>query len=269
MSPVFYEDVRVATLESFGRPEGVVIPAMPDGSPGAWVVLLDGRAMATPFGNLMMLPSLSLAHGLAGEWASQEQLIKPALMPLMTLCTTALDIVPSTRLKTVNDVVKFLSTDAVAFFADPAAEPGLREMQEEAFPPAIAWFERRFGVQLLNNLSRTDLGIAFSQPPELSAAVRERLGSMNDWELSGLDRASGEAKSTVLATMLCAGALSAGDALDASKTEERYQISRWGDIPHWHGIDFGLTRTLLSAVQFYCLCLREDGVAPSLVQDRV
>jgi chaperone required for assembly of F1-ATPase len=242
------------------------VPELPEGAKGGHVVLLDGRAMATPFGNLMVVPSRSLAVGLAGEWAAQQDRIKPALMPLMTLCTTALDIVPTTKLKTVNDIVKFLTTDTVAFFADASEEPGLREMQEEAFPPAIEWFERRFGVKLVSNLTRTDLGIAFAQPPEAAAAVRDQVAEMNDWELSVLDRASGEAKSTVLATMLCAGALSARDALEACKTEERYQMTRWGDIPHWHGIDFGLTRTLLSASQFYSLCLREDGVAPRLTQ---
>ena len=266
MSPVFYRDVRVKRLEDFGRPDGVVIPELPVGAREGHVVLLDGRAMATPFGNLLVLPSKSLAVGLAGEWAAQEDRIKPALMPLMTLCTTALDIVPVTRLKTVNDIVKFLSTDTVTFFADATQEPGLREMQEEAFPPAMEWFERRFGVRLVSNLTRKDVGIAFAQPPELAEAVRAQVAEMNDWELSVLDRASGEAKSTVIATMLCAGALSARDALDACKTEERYQMTRWGDIPHWHGIDFGLTRTLLSAVQFYSLCLRQDGVAPRLAK---
>ncbi len=132
------------------------------------------------------------------------------------------------------------------------------------FPPAIEWFEQRFGVKLLNNLARPELGIAFVQPPETIAAVKKVVSGMNDWELSGLDKASGEAKSTVLATMLCSGSMSAKDALDACKAEEKFQISRWGDIPHWHGIDFGLTRLLLSAVQFYSLCLRRDGLGKKL-----
>lgn len=185
-------------------------------------------------------------------------------MPLMTLCTTAIDIVPLTREKTVNDIVKFLSTDTVSFFADSTNEPGLRELQEEMFPPAIAWFERRFGVKLLNNLTQPELGIAFAQAPETTAAVKKVVAEMNDWELSGLDKASGEAKSTVLATMMCAGEISAKDTLEACKAEERFQISRWGDIPHWHGIDFGLTRLILSAVQFYSLCLRKDGLGTRL-----
>lgn len=86
---------------------------------------------------------------LAGEWASQEERIKPSLMPLMTLCTTAIDIVPLTRDKVANDIVKFLGTDTVCFFADVQKEPGLRELQEETFLPIISWFEARFGVKVV------------------------------------------------------------------------------------------------------------------------
>lgn len=108
----------------------------------------------TPYGNLFCVPNEALAVAVAGEWASQEERIKPALMPLMTLCTTAIDIVPLTRDKVVNDIVKFLGTDTVCFFADAQKEPGLREMQEEMFLPIIAWFENRFGVKVWGMLLR-------------------------------------------------------------------------------------------------------------------
>jgi hypothetical protein len=78
----------------------------------------------------------------------QEDRIKPALMPLMTLCTTAIDIVPLTREKVADDIVKFLGTDSVCFFADRTREPGLRELQDETFGPIIDWFEKRFGVKV-------------------------------------------------------------------------------------------------------------------------
>jgi hypothetical protein len=53
MSPVFYQDVKVVTMESFGRPANVLIPQMPPGAT-PYLVLLDGRAMATPFGHLLV-----------------------------------------------------------------------------------------------------------------------------------------------------------------------------------------------------------------------
>jgi hypothetical protein len=53
---------------------------------------------------------------------------------------------------------------------------------------------------------------------------------------------------------------SASDAFDACKTEERYQMERWGNISHWHGIDQGLTREILTATQFYAACLKESKV---------
>ena len=182
-------------------------------------------------------------------------------MPLMTLITTALDIVPRVREKTVNDCVKFLSTDSVAFFANVDEEPGLRTMQEESYTPILEWFQRRFEVELLTNQHDKSMGIFFMQPESVRDKVRHEVDQLNDWELSGLDKSSGEAKSTMIATMLCSGELSAKDALDACKTEERYQMERWGNIPHWHGIDQGLTRLILSSVQFYMACLKEEGVS--------
>lgn len=256
----FYESVGVSSLASHGRPTDVVIPELPAGVE-PWVVTLDGRAVATPFGNLLVVPGETLAHAVAGEWLAQEDRIKPALMPLMTLCTTAVDIVPRIRDKTVNDCVKFLSTDSVCFFAEREGEPGLREMQEECFLPIIDWFEARFGVKMVTNLSRADLGISFMQPDSVRSKVREAFVQLNDWELSGLDKASGEAKSTAIASMLCAGELSPKQALDACKTEERYQMERWGHIPHWHGIDQGLTQVMLSSAAFYSACLKEQGMS--------
>ena len=239
----------------------MAIPELPEGKSTPYLVTLDGRAIATPFGNLITIPGASLAHALAGEWIAQEDRIKPAIMPLMTLCTTALDIVPRVREKTVNDCVKFLSTDTVCFFADPNEEPGLREMQEEAFVPIIEWFNARFGVELKNNRLAQSRDILFVQPEEIRAVLGQAVSQLNDWELSALDKASGEAKSTAIAAMLCSGHISAKNALDACKTEERYQMERWGNIPHWHGIDQGLSRLLLSSVQFFMACLKEEGIS--------
>lgn len=181
-------------------------------------------------------------------------------MPLMTLCTTAIDIVPRTREKTVNDIVKFLSTDTVTFFANPNLEPGLREQQDELFDPILAWFEKKFGVKLTTNRANLEAfqEIMFTQPDSVRQKVHAALMQHNDWELAALDKAAGESKSTCIAAMLCSGALSCETALEACKAEERYQTHRWGDVPSWHGIDYGLTRLNLSSVNFFATTLRED-----------
>lgn len=218
--------------------------------------------MGTPFGNLMLLPSESLAYGLAGEWGAQEDRIKPALMPLMTLCTTAIDIIPRTKERTMADILKFLSSDTVCCFADPDKEPGLYRMQEEIFLPIIEWFNKTFEVKLTTNYKEAQGGnMLVLQSDEVRDKIRRKVGLLNDWELSGLDKGSGEAKSTCIAAMLCSGAISAKEAQEAAKTEERYQIGRWGDVPSSHGVDFALSRLLLSSVQFYSACLRESGIS--------
>ena len=191
------------------------------------------------------------------EWVSQEDRIKPALMPLMTLATTAIDIVPRRKEKTLNDIVKFLNTDTVCFFASSKDEPGLREMQVETFLPILQWFEKEFDVKLKTNLENDGLQLLQTQPDHVLEKVRDKLSFLDDWRISALDKASGEAKSTLIAVMLCEGLMSPSEAFDACKTEERYQTIRWGDIPHWHGIDFGLTRVMLSSVNFFVKCLND------------
>lgn len=93
-SPKFYQDVTLAPLSNFTVEPKLNVPLLPPGSTG-WVVLLgawratccehrlsrgvraDGRGMVTPFGNLLVVPTEALALGIAGEWASQEERIKP------------------------------------------------------------------------------------------------------------------------------------------------------------------------------------------------
>lgn len=173
------------------------------------------------------------------------------------LATTAIDIIPKTKEKTLNDITKFLNTDSVCFFADPKEEPGLREMQEETFLPIIKWFEGEYDVTLKTNLEGDGIELGQTQSEELLEKVRDKMSFLDDWQISALDKACGEAKSACIGAMLCEGLLSSSEAFDACKMEERYQTVRWGDIPHWHGVDFGLTRVLLSSVNFFAKSLKD------------
>lgn len=128
----------------------------------------------------------------------------------------------------------------------------------------------------------------FIQPEHVRAEVKRQMLLLDDWQLSALDKASGEAKvssllviflllrptldtlqSSCISAMLCAGALTPQAATEAVRTEEFYQLQRWGDIPKWHGIDAGLTRLNMSSCYFYSLTLREsiDGPAANKTKD--
>jgi chaperone required for assembly of F1-ATPase len=131
---------------------------------------------------------------------------------------------------------------------------------------------------LQTNQAVTETGgaVLFAQPEHVKAAVKRQMLLLDDWQLSALDKASGEAKvclntflvlvltsvdllqSTCVSAMLCSGDLDPKGATEAIRTEEMFQQQRWGDIPHWHGIDAGLTRMNMSSCYFFSLTLRES-----------
>ena len=57
-----------------------------------FTVTLDGRAVRTPAGRPLTLPTEALARAVAGEWEAQEENVRPHTMPMMQLANAAIDI---------------------------------------------------------------------------------------------------------------------------------------------------------------------------------
>lgn len=77
-------------------------------------VTLDGRILKTPMGKTLAVPSEKLAYGIAAEWNSQQQHLKPTDMPLMTLACTTLDQVAHHPHVYRDESIRFLPTDTVS-----------------------------------------------------------------------------------------------------------------------------------------------------------
>jgi ATP synthase F1 complex assembly factor 2 len=86
----------------------------PTTNPSWHSVTLDGRIMKTPMGQVLAVPSQSLAHAIAAEWDAQEKYIQPANMPLMTLACTALDQVAHHPQTYREQSMNYLPTDTVS-----------------------------------------------------------------------------------------------------------------------------------------------------------
>lgn len=76
-------------------------------------VTLDGRALSTPMGQKLAVPSETLAHMIAAEWDAQTTLLRPTDMPLMTLACTALDQAAYHPHLYRDEAVRYLPTDTV------------------------------------------------------------------------------------------------------------------------------------------------------------
>jgi ATP synthase F1 complex assembly factor 2 len=67
-------------------------------------------------GQIMAVPSQSLAYAIAAEWDAQTKYLQPANMPLMTLACTALDQVVHNPQAYRDQSLNYLTTDTVSPF---------------------------------------------------------------------------------------------------------------------------------------------------------
>jgi ATP synthase F1 complex assembly factor 2 len=130
------------------RPPGTSAEEAVDTSTTWWSVTLDGRSIRTPLGQVLAVPSQQLAYAIAAEWDQQATLLKPVQMPLMTLACTALDQTSSRPDAYRQQVLGYVLTDTVCYWADPTTDRILYRRQEEAWNDLYAHIESSFGETL-------------------------------------------------------------------------------------------------------------------------
>jgi len=84
-----------------------------------YTITLDGRTLRTPLGLPLSIPSLQLAIAIASEWDAQKTHLRPAQMPLMTLCCTTLDQVANNPTSHQGDILRYLANDTTCYYANP------------------------------------------------------------------------------------------------------------------------------------------------------
>src|SRR6202043_1277650 len=67
-------------------------------------ILLDGKALRTPRGAALVLPTDALAEAVADEWRAQGDEIVPSEMPLTKLANTAIDGVVPRRDEVIAEI---------------------------------------------------------------------------------------------------------------------------------------------------------------------
>jgi len=181
-------------------------------------VTLDGRALRTPLGLPLTLPSIALALAVASEWDAQKTYLKPAQMPLMTLCCTAIDQVASDPSAHQTDVLRYLRNDTSCYWADPTEDRVLNRRQSKAWdglhttlatnllglPDDLGPAHAVGGGEALL-LSRKSKGNPMSglpHPPLLMAKAEEWVNSLDAWSLTALYSACAESKSFFIGAAL-------------------------------------------------------------------
>jgi len=185
-------------------------------------VLLDGKPLKTPSRSGYALPQRALAEAVAAEWRGQGEAIDPDSMPITRLVNTAVERVPASREPVAEQVLSVGRSDLLCYRADTA--PELAARQAAVWDALLDWLAERYGARL-----RTGQGIAFiDQPTDALAALKQAVGRLDDFALTGLSAAASILGSLVLALALWEGRIDAAEAMRLATLDEAFQSERWG-----------------------------------------
>ena len=190
---------------------------------GAFAVLLDGRQIKTPAGKPLCVPTLGLAQAIADEWNAQGEAIEPASLRLTKLANTAIDAVAERKAEVADGIVKYAETDLVCYRAGFPEE--LVAAQAGAWDPVLSLIEAEYGVRFL-----VSAGIAhIAQPPASLEAIRAAVAALGAFKLAALYVITSLTGSALIALAHASGQLDAAAAWAAGRTDENWQVSRWGE----------------------------------------
>jgi len=224
--------------------------AEPSGA--GFTVALDGRALRTPGRTPLVLPVPALAEAVAGEWAAQEEVVRPQAMPLMGLACTAIDIVAPRRVAVVAEVSDYGATDLLCYRAEHPHT--LVERQAVVWQPLLDWAADQFRAPL----TTTAGALAVAQPKDSLTALGRAVEAHDDLALAALAAAVKAAGSLVIGLALSHGRLAPEAAFEAAELHESAQIEAWGEDPEATRRRAALLDDFQAAATFLRL-LRDQG----------
>ncbi|EGZ28698.1 hypothetical protein PHYSODRAFT_248127 [Phytophthora sojae] len=181
----FYKDVGVKDVEE---------PAAEDGAEPRmlFAVTLDGKTVKTPRQQPVRLPTRAMAYAVAHEWDAQSHDIRPATMPVMSLASTALDLVfTSSSKETIDEMMHYLHTDTVCYQVTADQQEKLVAQQQKKWKPLRKWFSDTFEGEV--DVSHGSIN-SLTHDQQLIDNVRAYLEKLNDFELTAMRALTKECK---------------------------------------------------------------------------
>lgn len=215
-----------------------------------WTVMLDYRTLKTPSNRPLKLPTLPLAKAIAAEWEYQEtDGIRPFTMPLMKLACTALERVPLTRPKVIEQLMKKFNQDLVFCRApeDNVLTRGVHERQVDKIDPILDWVESEFGFKPVVY----SCFFGGKQEDGLIKAIENILKKTDDCELAAIDALASAAHSLVIAVGIFRGKLQIEEAIELIRLEEDLQVDKWGLVEGGHDLDIADLRVQISSAAVF------------------
>lgn len=167
----------------------------------------------------------------------------------MKLACTALERVPLTRAKIINNLMQKFHQDLVFCRSPPDDEltKGVYEKQKEKIDPILDWVNTEFGFKPVVYTSF----LGGKQDEKLAKAVETVLKDANDCELASIDAMAAAAHSLVIPLAIFRGRLGIDESIELIRLEEDHQVDKWGLVEGGHDVDIAdLKVQMSSAVVF-------------------
>lgn len=190
---------------------------------GGFGITLDGRAIKTPAGKSLVVPTKALAEAIAAEWGAQSDEVDPQAMPLMQLAGTAIDRVSGVRDGLIDGLLRYVDTDLLCYRA--SQPPELVQRQTEVWQPLLDWAEETFGA----HLKVVEGVLPVPQDEAAKTGFAAAMSDMDDWRLTALAELVGVTGSIVVGFAMYAGALDGAQGFKVCHLDEDHQIERWGE----------------------------------------
>lgn len=199
--------------------ETAVVHEVSDG----FEVRLDGRKLRTPQKSELHVPTSALADEIAKEWQAQDEKINPETMPVTRMANSAIDKVAPQFDAVAALVAAYGESDLLCYRAGFPVE--LVAKQAACWDPYLQWSESRFGAPL-----KTGTGVMHvAQSPKTIDVLNAQVHKLTAFELAAFHDLVSISGSLVLALALCDGLKPVDEIWLASRVDENWQESQWGE----------------------------------------
>ncbi|KAI8929339.1 hypothetical protein BC831DRAFT_422658 [Entophlyctis helioformis] len=204
-------------------------------TPAGFSVLLDGRALKTPDGNLVAIPLTkpALAALTAAEWEGQERQLKSYSLPMTSIIVRAVDSFkdPEIRQGVIDKLISYVHTDSVCY--QQSYPDSFVQLQNQYWQPLIEWLKAEHNLEI----KTTDGILSVRQTDEVVAYLRNMVAQFDDIKLAAFEKAVMRSKSFIIGLALVERHINVEFAAIAGRLEVIHQINRWGEVEDTHDTD--------------------------------
>jgi chaperone required for assembly of F1-ATPase len=185
-------------------------------------LMLDGKPVKTPRGNILFGATESLAEHIAEEWRRQNEEINPETMPITQFCNAACDITPEEREHIIAHVINYAETDTLCYREPENTD--LQRKQHEQWEPLLRWAEMRYQVTFV----RVEGIMPSMQDENTLVILRHVVQAMPNDKLVAINELVSLTGSLVLGLAVHERQLNAAQAFELSILEYLHNKEKWG-----------------------------------------